>query len=149
MCAFLYLPPTCLANFIIHCLITLILFVVLIIYFFIFFWEGTWALLSSHLPTVPNGKSVTNGNEPPSSSSSVALQSLQGPWPPHTGVFVILLPHLVGLPWNSDQPVSKASTYTGQYNTAIQRQTSMSRAGFEITIPATKRPRPRGHRDRQ
>jgi hypothetical protein len=44
--------------------------------------------------------------------------------------------HTVGLLWTSDQPVAEASTYTGQH----KRQTSMSRAGFEPAIPATKRP---------
>jgi hypothetical protein len=42
---------------------------------------------------------------------------------------------LVGLLWTSDQPVAKASTYTGQHNTETQRQTSMPRAGFEPTTP--------------
>jgi hypothetical protein len=73
---------------------------------------------------------------------SVNLQSLQRPRPPHTGGFVILLRHLVGPLWTSDQPVAKASTYTGQNNTETQRQTSMPRAGLEPTIPVTKRPRP-------
>jgi len=40
----------------------------------------------------------------------------------------------------SDQPVAKASTYTGQHKTETQRQTSMPQAGFEPTIPVTKRP---------
>jgi hypothetical protein len=40
----------------------------------------------------------------------------------------------------SDQPVAKASTYTRQHKTETQRQTSMPRAGFEPTIPVTKRP---------
>jgi hypothetical protein len=64
------------------------------------------------------------------------------PWPPHTGGFVILLRHLIGLLWTIDQPVAKASTYTGQHNTETQRQTSMPRAGFEPSIPVTKWPRP-------
>jgi hypothetical protein len=34
----------------------------------------------------------------------------------HTGGFVILLRHTVGLLWTSDQPIAKASTYTGQHN---------------------------------
>jgi hypothetical protein len=48
-------------------------------------------------------------------SSSVALQSLYEPWPPHTGSFVILLRNLVGLLWASDQPVAKASIHSRQY----------------------------------
>jgi hypothetical protein len=32
--------------------------------------------------------------------------------------------HLVGLLWTSDQPVTKASTYTGQHNIETKRQTS-------------------------
>jgi hypothetical protein len=47
-----------------------------------------------------------------------------------------LLKHTVGLLWTSDQPVAKASTYTGQHNTETQG------AGLEPTIPVTKRPRP-------
>jgi hypothetical protein len=74
------------------------------------------------------------------SSSSVALQSLQGPWPPHTGGFVTLLRYLVEILWTSDQPVAKACTYTGQHNT--ETQTFMPSAGFESTILLTKRPRP-------
>jgi hypothetical protein len=54
----------------------------------------------------------------------------------------MLLRHTVGLLWTSDQPVAKVSTYTGQHNTETQRQTSMPQAGFEPTIPATKRQRP-------
>jgi hypothetical protein len=67
---------------------------------------------------------------------------LKGPWPPHTGGFIILLRHLVGLLWTSAQLVAKASTYTGQYKTETQRQTSMPWAEFESTIPVTKRPKP-------
>jgi hypothetical protein len=52
--------------------------------------------------------------------------------------FVILLRHTVGLLWTSDQPVAKASTYTGQHNIETQRQTSMPRAGFEPMIQAAK-----------
>jgi hypothetical protein len=66
------------------------------------------------------------------------LQSLQGPWLPHAGGYVIFLRHLVELIWTSDQPVAKASTYTWQHDTETQRQTSMPRAGFESTIPVTK-----------
>jgi hypothetical protein len=69
------------------------------------------------------------------------LYSPCGPWPPHTGGFIIYFRHLVGLLWTSDQPVAKASTYTGQHNIRTQRQTSMPPAGFEPTIPATKWPR--------
>jgi hypothetical protein len=32
------------------------------------------------------------------------------------GGFVIYFRHLLGLLWTSDQPVAKASTYTGQHN---------------------------------
>jgi hypothetical protein len=38
----------------------------------------------------------------------------------------------------SDQPISEAYTYTGQYNT--RDKTSMPSAGFEPAIPATKWP---------
>jgi hypothetical protein len=48
----------------------------------------------------------------------------------------------VGLLWTSDQPVAKASTYTGQHNTGTQEQTSMPPAVFKPTIPVTKQPRP-------
>jgi hypothetical protein len=50
----------------------------------------------------------------------VDLQS----WQPQSRGFVILLRNLVRLLWTSDQPVAKASTYTGQHNTETQRQTS-------------------------
>jgi hypothetical protein len=53
----------------------------------------------------------------------VAQQSLYLTWQPHTGGFVILLRHTVGLHWTSDQSVAKTSTYTGQHNTETQRQT--------------------------
>jgi hypothetical protein len=36
----------------------------------------------------------------------------------------------------------KASAYAGQHNTERREQTSMPWAGFELTIPATNRPRP-------
>jgi hypothetical protein len=75
-------------------------------------------------------------------SSPVVLQSLQGPWPPHTGGFVILLSYLVGIFRTSDQPVAKASTYARPHNTETQRQASMPRAVFEPAIPVIKRPRP-------
>jgi hypothetical protein len=42
----------------------------------------------------------------------------------HTGRFLILCRHLVGLLWTSDQPVAKASAYTDN-NTERQVQTSM------------------------
>jgi hypothetical protein len=68
----------------------------------------------------------------------VALQSLQGPWPPLSGGFVILLIHLVGLFWTIDQTVAKTSDYTSQQNTEAQRQTSMYRAGFEPSNQVAK-----------
>jgi hypothetical protein len=46
----------------------------------------------------------------------MALQSLLGPWLPHTGGFVIYFIHTVGLLWTSYQRVAEASTYTGQHN---------------------------------
>jgi hypothetical protein len=51
-----------------------------------------------------------------SSLSSVALQSLQGPRPHHTGGFVIILRNAVGFLWTSDHPFEKTSTYIGQHN---------------------------------
>jgi hypothetical protein len=42
----------------------------------------------------------------------------------------------------SDQPVAKASTYTGQHNTETQGQTSIPLSEFEPTIPVIKRPIP-------
>jgi hypothetical protein len=60
-------------------------------------------------------------------------------WMSHTGDFVILLRHLVGLLWTIDQFVAVASSNTGQHNTETQRQTSMPRAEFEPTTPVTKR----------
>jgi hypothetical protein len=56
------------------------------------------------------------------------------------GVSVIthILRHKVGLLWTSDQPVAKASTYTGQHN-IHKIQTSMPRSGFEPAIPTTNR----------
>jgi hypothetical protein len=56
-----------------------------------------------------------------------------GPRPPHT---------LGRLLWTCDQPVAKASTYTGQKNIETQRQPTKPRGGFEPTIPVNKRPRP-------
>jgi hypothetical protein len=59
------------------------------------------------------------------------------PWPHFRG---FLITHIqrrtVGLLWTSDQPVTGASTYTRQHN----RQTSMSRVGFEPATPVTKWP---------
>jgi hypothetical protein len=46
----------------------------------------------------------------------LALQSLWGPWPPHTACAAVLLRHTVGLLWTSHQSVVKASTNTGQHN---------------------------------
>jgi hypothetical protein len=45
----------------------------------------------------------------------------------------------VGLLCTSDKPVAEASTYTGQQTYKHKWQTSMPRAGFEPTIPETKR----------
>jgi hypothetical protein len=56
--------------------------------------------------------------------------------------FLILFRHAVRLLWTSDQPLAKASNYTGQRNIETQRQTSTPRVEFEPTIPVTKRPRP-------
>jgi hypothetical protein len=42
-----------------------------------------------------------------------------------TGGFFILFRHLVGLHSESDQPIAKTSTYTGQHNVEIRGQTSM------------------------
>jgi hypothetical protein len=51
--------------------------------------------------------------------------------------------HTVEHLWTSDQTVTETSTYTGQHNIAYKhkRQTSMSRTGFEPSIPVTKRRR--------
>jgi hypothetical protein len=75
-------------------------------------------------------------------SSSLAVQSLQRPWSPHSGSSVILLRHLAVFLCTSDQRVAKVFTYTGQHNTETQRQTSMPRGRIEPTIPVTKQPRP-------
>jgi hypothetical protein len=53
---------------------------------------------------------------------------------------IYILRHTVGLLWTSDQPISEASTYTGQQYINTKRQTPMPPAGFELAIPATKRP---------
>jgi hypothetical protein len=58
---------------------------------------------------------------------------------------VLLIRHTVVLLWTSDQPVAKASAYTEQHNTETRRQTPIPRAGFEPTIPVTRRPRPTPH----
>jgi hypothetical protein len=47
----------------------------------------------------------------------MALLSLSGPWMSQTRGFFNHFRHLVGFLWTSDQPVAKASTYTGQHNT--------------------------------
>jgi hypothetical protein len=60
-----------------------------------------------------------------SSSSSMALQSLKEPCPPHIGGFFNLFRHLVGFPWTDNQPIATmASTYKGQHNTERQKQIS-------------------------
>jgi hypothetical protein len=43
----------------------------------------------------------------------------------------------------SVQPVARISTYTGQHNTETQRQTSIPRAGLELTIAVPKQPEPK------
>jgi hypothetical protein len=48
-------------------------------------------------------------------SSSVALQSLQEPWPPHTGGYVILLRHFIGLLRISDQSSQMSLHRTTQH----------------------------------
>jgi hypothetical protein len=60
----------------------------------------------------------------------MALQSLKGPWPPHNGGFVILLRHLVGLLWKSDQPVAKASSHIERQNADTQRQNTHASSGI-------------------
>jgi hypothetical protein len=72
----------------------------------------TWHNFSGSLLTAIKQKAKTEFILVCRNSSSVALQSLQGPWPPHTGGFIILLKHTAGLLRTSDQPVAKASTYT-------------------------------------
>jgi hypothetical protein len=59
------------------------------------------------------------------------------------GVTVIkhVIRHTVKPLSTSDQHVAETSTYTGQH----KRQTSISRAGFEPAISATKRPRTYAH----
>jgi hypothetical protein len=58
--------------------------------------------------------------------SSVALQSLNGPWPPHTPGFINLFRHLVvGLLWTNYQPIAKASAYTGQHKTERRGQAAL------------------------
>jgi hypothetical protein len=53
-----------------------------------------------------------------------------------------LIKTLLRILWRSNQPVAKASTYTGHLNTETQGQTYMPRAVFENTIRLTKRPKP-------
>jgi hypothetical protein len=55
--------------------------------------------------------------------------------------FIEIFRHMVGLLGRVISP-SQTSTYTGQHNTERRGQTSMPYAGFELTIPATNRPRP-------
>jgi hypothetical protein len=54
----------------------------------------------------------------------------------------VLIKALGRTPLDSDQPVAKVSIYIGQHNTETQSQTSMPRAGFELTISIIKRPGP-------
>jgi hypothetical protein len=61
----------------------------------------------------------------------MALQPF-GPWP----LFQFLNLYTIRrIPWMGDQPVAKAATYTQNKCT----QTSMSRLGFEPTIPVFER----------
>jgi hypothetical protein len=53
------------------------------------------------------------------------LQPLQGPWPPHSGGFVILIKTLGRTLLNECPTRRKAFTYTGEHNTGTQRQTSI------------------------
>jgi hypothetical protein len=55
------------------------------------------------------------------SCSAVLLRTLDA----SHGRFRNLFRHSVGRLWTSDQPVAKASTYTGQHTTERRRQTSM------------------------
>ena len=50
---------------------------------------------------------------------------------------IIRYTHMVVLLWKSDQLVADAATYT--MNNKAKRSTSMSLAGFELTIPAIKK----------
>jgi hypothetical protein len=50
--------------------------------------------------------------QPAFSSFLTGLESLKGPWPPHTRE----VRHLEGLFWTSDEPVVKVSVYTAQDN---------------------------------
>jgi hypothetical protein len=58
------------------------------------------------------------------------------------GVSVIThaIRHTVGLLWTSDQPVAETSPAQDNTTYKHERQTSMPRAEFEPTIPATKQP---------
>jgi hypothetical protein len=70
--------------------------------------------------------------------SSAALQSLQGPWPPHTGGFVTLLRNSVGLLWTSDQLVAKASTYTQHTKTRTDIHTLSGIRTHGLSVKAIK-----------
>jgi hypothetical protein len=60
----------------------------------------------------------------------------------------------VGLLWTSDQPVAKASTYTGQHNRETEETNIHTLSGIRTRDPSNQaaadlRLRPRGHRNRQ
>jgi hypothetical protein len=67
----------------------------------------------------------------------MALQPKSGLGLLFCGFLILLFRRTVGLLWTSDQPVAKASTYTGQHDTETWRKTSMPRTEFEPTIPVT------------
>jgi len=58
-------------------------------------------------------------------------------------------------PWTANQPIAKATTFTGHHNIEKHGHTSMPREGFEPTIPKFERLktvralRLRGYWDRQ
>jgi hypothetical protein len=59
----------------------------------------------------------------------------------YTGrVLTLLFRHLLGLLWTTDQPVAKASTYTGQYNTERRGQTSIIEGDstHDLSVQAVK-----------
>jgi hypothetical protein len=63
------------------------------------------------------------------------------------------LTHTVGLLWTSDQPVAKASTYTGQHNIETQETNIHALTGIRTRDPSNQaaadlRLRPRGYRGR-
>jgi hypothetical protein len=62
-----------------------------------------------------------------SSGSTVLVRTLAA----LHGRFVIYFRHLIGLLWTSDQPVAKASTYTGQHNTETRGEISVPQARFD------------------